>query len=260
MGFGGKKKKKKKKSRKRKRKVRGEVEIATTALRVMASRFVMAEHSMSTNLSSVSNKALRYIFAEERQDLSKRATNALRKANEFIPASLQGRGLPNRFLVIPLSDIARDFHEGRFVQRNVSNATFGGPVYMLSIRSLGHDRGHRTETERVLAKQLRVNPMNHAPVSVNFVRAPEDEPLMMELPLAPVNADKCDVLKNGFLLHLVKSVMVRVDPFATPPECAWLDLAGRTIGTIEAGDLILPDGVDLMSDPHQRVVKIAVKA
>jgi large subunit ribosomal protein L25 len=113
---------------------------------------------------------------------------------------------------------------------------------------------------RVLIRELQRNPRNGRPLHADFFAVNLLEKLTAEVPLVLVgDSPAVTDLKLGSLLQTMNMVKVECLPTDLPPQIT-VDVSG--LGAVEdsvtVGDLILPDGVTLVSaEASEVVVKVA---
>jgi len=111
---------------------------------------------------------------------------------------------------------------------------------------------------KVLVREVQKNPLTDELLHVDFYQVKMTEKITAEVPLLFVG--EAPALKNKYtsLLHLVDSLSIEALPDALPHSLE-VDLSSleETNQAIYVKDIHLSDGVTLLSDPEQMVVKIA---
>ncbi len=98
--------------------------------------------------------------------------------------------------------------------------------------------------EKVLARDLQLDPVKDTPIHVDFMRFSEKTRLTVEVAVHFINEEKCTGLRDGGVLNIVRhEVELRCSP-DNIPETLVADLAGLEIGdSIHISAITLPEGV-----------------
>jgi len=113
-------------------------------------------------------------------------------------------------------------------------------------------------TERVLVREVQQNPLTDELLHVDFYQVKMTERISAEVPLAFVGEAPALKTRNVSLLRLVDSLTVEALPDALPHSLE-VDLSTleQTDQAVYVKDIHLGDGVTLLGDPEQMVVKVA---
>lgn len=167
----------------------------------------------------------------------------VRRADDWIPAFLQGRGAaPSAHVRVPLAPILEDYLAGRFVLQRRTKAQFVGPLYELLVHPDPEDSSSSESAGpvRALAYNMLVHPVTDKPIALAFVAKPATEPVRVRVPVRYINRERCPGLKlGGWVNQLHRAVDIAVAAGVRPPERAVQDLAetglrgSRTVGELE---------------------------
>ena len=169
------------------------------------------------------------LVAEPRTEFGKGSARRTRRAGR-IPAVLYGHGLD----VVHLSLPAREFAA---VLRN------GGSNALITIELDG--------TEHLaLTKAVQRDPLTRVHEHVDLLTVRRGEKTTVEVPIVVVGEPGVDAIPN----HQMNAVSIEADATRLPDSIE-VDVTGRTAGqNITAGDLVLPAGSTLISDPEALVI------
>jgi large subunit ribosomal protein L25 len=111
---------------------------------------------------------------------------------------------------------------------------------------------------QVFIKEVQVEPVRRAPLHVDFFAPNLDRDLTARVPVVLHNHA---ATAEGVLTQLMDEVEVRARP-ATLPHQLDADISGllHVHDSIRAGDLQLPDGVALISDPEAVIATLVAQA
>lgn len=174
------------------------------------------------------------LAAEPRTEFGKGAARRTRRAGK-IPAVLYGHGSDPKHLALPALEFAR------VVREHGQNA-----VLTLDIDSSG--------TELALTKTVTTHPIKNYIEHVDLLLVRRGEKVAVDIPVV-VTGDAA----SGTLVNLeLTSVHVEAEALHIPEQIE-VSVAGVEAGTqITAGDLTLPSGVTLGTDPEALVVNVTV--
>lgn len=174
--------------------------------------------------------------AEERKILGKKIKTLRRDG--ILPGNVYGKGLPSTALQVALSDFEK-------VHKEV------GDTGLIDLELKG-------KVHPVLIKALQMNFKTHTPLHADFYEVNMKEKVKATVPVVTVGEPKAVSEKVGILLqplseveiealpdHLAEKIEVSVEHLATLDE------------SIKVSDLKTPEGVVILTDPEQVVVKIA---
>ena len=167
--------------------------------------------------------------AETRTEFGKGSARRTRRAGR-IPAVLYGHGQD----VVHLSLPAREFAAAL---RN------GGGNALLTIVLDGKD-------QLALTKAVQRDPLKRTHEHVDLLLVRRGEKTTVEVPIVIVGEPAPDSIPN----HQLNTVSIEADATKLPDSIE-VDITGRTAGqNIAAGDLVLPSGSTLITDPEAMVI------
>ncbi|MCS7479932.1 50S ribosomal protein L25/general stress protein Ctc [Umezawaea endophytica] len=171
------------------------------------------------------------LAAEQRTEFGKGAARRTRRAGK-IPAVLYGHGSDPKHLALPALEFAR------VIRENGSNA-----VLTLAIDS---------ETELALTKTVTTHPLKNYIEHVDLLLVRRGEKVTVDLPIVLVGESAPGTL----LTQDITSVSIEADALNIPEQVEFT-VSGIQAGTqIHASDLVLPEGVTLITDPDALVVAV----
>jgi large subunit ribosomal protein L25 len=174
------------------------------------------------------------LAAEPRTEFGKGAARRTRRAGK-IPAVLYGHGSDPKHLALPALEFAR------VVREHGQNA-----VLTLDIDSSG--------TELALTKTVTTHPIKNYIEHVDLLLVRSGERISVEIPIV-VTGDPA----SGALVNVeLSTVLVEAEALHIPEQ---VDLSVEDVpaGTqITAGQLALPQGVSLVTDPEALAVNVVV--
>jgi len=112
-------------------------------------------------------------------------------------------------------------------------------------------------THQVFIKEVQVEPVRRAPLHVDFFAPNLDRDLTVRVPIV---LHHLATTAEGILTQLLDEVEVRARP-ATLPHQIDADISGllQIHDSLRAGDLQLPDGVTLITDPESVIATLAAE-
>lgn len=170
------------------------------------------------------------IRAEQRTEFGKGGARRTRRAG-LVPAVIYGHGQPPRHIALPARDIALALRGDANVLLRLDLADGG--------------------SELALAKDVQRDPLKQSIDHVDLILVRRGEKVRVDVPLTLVGeVSSSEVLLN----HDLTSVAVEADATAIPGGFD-IDIAGFQVGSaITAGQIPLPEGVTLVTDPAALVV------
>lgn len=174
--------------------------------------------------------------AEERKILGKKIKTLRREG--ILPGNVYGKGLSSVALQVKLADFEK-------VHKEV------GDTGLIELDLNG-------KTHPVLVKNLQMNFRSHTPLHADFYQVNMKEKVKAMVPLLIVGEAKAVAEKVGILLQPLSDVEIEAlpDHLAENIEVNVEHLAAID-DQIKVGDLKAPEGVAILTDPEQVVVKIA---
>jgi large subunit ribosomal protein L25 len=169
------------------------------------------------------------LVAEGRTEFGKGSARRTRRAGR-IPAVLYGHGQD----VIHLSLPAREFAA---VLRS------GGSNALITIELDGKEH-------LALTKAVQRDPLTRVHEHVDLLTVRRGEKTTVDVPIVVVGEPGIDAIPN----HQLNTVSIEADATRLPDSIE-VDISGRTAGqNITAGDLVLPAGSTLVTDPEALVI------
>ncbi|MQA32799.1 50S ribosomal protein L25/general stress protein Ctc [Modestobacter roseus] len=169
------------------------------------------------------------LAAEPRTEFGKGSARRTRRAGR-IPAVMYGHGQDVVHLSLPALEFAA-------VLRN------GGTNALITVALDGKD-------QLVLIKAVQRDPLTRVHEHVDLVVVRRGEKVTVDVPVVITGQAAPDAISN----HQLNSVSLEADA-TNLPESIEVDITGRTAGNgITAGDLTLPAGATLITDPEALVI------
>jgi large subunit ribosomal protein L25 len=114
--------------------------------------------------------------------------------------------------------------------------------------------------EKVLVREIQTHPRRIGPIHVDLYQVSMQEKLHADIPIRVIGESPVVKQGDGDLLHALHQVEVECLP-GDIPESFVVDVSG--LGEIDAGirvkDLKVPDGVVLLADPEELIVKVVAR-
>ncbi len=131
----------------------------------------------------------------------------------------------------------------------------GKPGFFATLFDLDVEGG----TERVLCRDLQLDPIRDFPIHIDFLRVSAASRIDVAVPVHFVNEEASPGLKKGGVLNIVRhevELSCRADSI---PQEIVIDLTGREVGdSIHISDVSLPDGVQpTISDRDFTIATVA---
>jgi len=172
------------------------------------------------------------IAAEQRGEFGKGGARRTRRAGK-VPAVLYGHGTPPRHISLP----ARDFHNAL--------RTDAGMNVLLRLDVDG-------STELALAKAVQRDPIRGAIEHVDLILVRSGEKVVIDVPVALVG----EAVRDGVVDQQLMTISLEAEATHIPQGLE-VALDGLAIGdSVTAGDVKLPAGVTLQTDPEMIVVHV----
>ncbi|MGE3503411.1 MAG: 50S ribosomal protein L25/general stress protein Ctc [Alphaproteobacteria bacterium] len=164
------------------------------------------------------------IKAEARSKLGTGGARDTRRGGR-IPAIVYGEKAEPQPVSVDLKEIDREIHK----------TSFFATLYEIEIDG---------KKQRVLPRDLQLDPVNDIPVHLDFMRVGKNTRLRVNVPVVAVNGEASPGLKRGGVLNIVRhevAVFCRADNI---PEKITIDLTGLDINdSVHISNVKLPDGV-----------------
>ncbi len=177
----------------------------------------------------------------ERQATGKNANRRLRAAGE-VPAVVYGTGLSS----VPIQVSERRVFD---ILRSGSGAN---TIFLLQL--------HGTDEKRhAMIRELQTDALTGQMIHIDFQRIDLDKKVQVEVPIE-LEGEAAGVRTEGGLADFVtREVEIECLPNRIPQSLV-LDVTPLHIGDhVEAGQLELPEGVELLTEPERVIVSIAVR-
>ncbi len=162
-----------------------------------------------------------------------------------VPAVVYGQGKVAQAVAI-------DAHE---LDRLLAHA---GRTHLLDLVIDGGGTKKKGETKKVLIKEVQMSPRRNTPVHVDFHAVSLREKVQVEVPLAFVGEAPAVKAGLGDLIPVVHALTVECLPTNIPEAIeVSIESLEEADQTVRAGDLHMPQGVEVIGDPEEAVVRIA---
>lgn len=172
--------------------------------------------------------------------------NRLRKQDQ-VPGVVYGRGKENLPVLL----------DGRLLRQALSSGAGSNAIIELQIEN-GDSQKEKT-TETVMFKEVQRDILvRDRLLHVDFIRISMQEKMVASVPVQIVGeSDSPGVTEGGIVQVLLREVEVYCLP-ASIPDSIEVDISALNLGeSLVANDLVLPEGVELSTDPEETVVLIA---
>lgn len=178
--------------------------------------------------------------AELREKTGRSEARRLRRAGK-LPAIIYGGGKPDLPIALDYLDIARKLEEEHF------------HTTMLEVNVKGA-RGKNT----VLLKDVQWDPVRDTATHIDFYRVSSSDSVTVEVPLVPVNSEKCPGVVQGGLVSIVRRSLEVTSRADAIPEHIEVDCSNLDIGdTVHIEDITLPEGVEVHHDVNFTVLNLS---
>ena len=177
------------------------------------------------------------IQAEARPGTGKGVARKLRAVGK-VPAVLYGRGLEPVAAAVDRMSLMRAFK------------TDAGRNVLIDLEIEG-------DTHLTLARELQRDPVRGTIVHVDFLKIARDEAIEVDVPIH-IDGEAPGVKEGGVIEHHLWSVRVSCLP-GNVPERMDADVSAMVIGDmLRVGDLKVPDGVTVLTNPEEAVLGVVV--
>lgn len=164
------------------------------------------------------------IAAQARARAGKGTARATRRTGR-VPGVIYGEKQTPELISVETRDLLKELHKGNFFSR-LLNIEFDG------------------KSERVLARDVQLDPVSDRPIHVDFQRVGKGSRIRIFIPVQFLEQDQSPGLKKGGVLNIVRH---EVEFFCQPdniPENISISLAGMEIGhSIHISAFALPEGI-----------------
>ncbi|MEP7157852.1 MAG: 50S ribosomal protein L25 [Chloroflexota bacterium] len=109
----------------------------------------------------------------------------------------------------------------------------------------------------VMLQAIQEHPLSRLPLHVDLLVVNLEEERTVDVPIAFIGESEAVDKQGGILLHMLNAVLVRAKP-DTLPSAIEIDISPLLDfeGVLHASDLIIPDGVTLITDTHEPVARV----
>ncbi|MFC4333679.1 50S ribosomal protein L25/general stress protein Ctc [Salininema proteolyticum] len=173
------------------------------------------------------------IAGEVRTDFGKGAARRTRRAGK-VPAVIYGHGSEPRHISLPTLEFAA-------VLRN------GGLNQLIQVEIEGGGQ------ELVMPKDIQTDPLKDDIVHADLLIVSRSEKIQTDVPLTFTGEQE----KGGIVVYEADSVTVEA-PASTVPESLEVSVEGVAVGGhVSVGDIVLPKGVELVTDAEQVLASVS---
>ncbi len=143
-----------------------------------------------------------------------------------VPAVIYGDGKPPEMIALDYNELWKQVLKGHFTST----------VFDIDVEG---------KKNRVIPRDLQVDPVKDQPVHVDFLRIGKDARIRVEVPVRFINDALSPGLKRGGVLNIVRHDVEVTCPYDRIPAFFEVDLAGLEIGrSIHISTIALPEGVE----------------
>jgi len=179
------------------------------------------------------------LSADQRARTGKEDTAKVRQAG-LIPAIVYGSEAPSEAVSISDADIARILRKT------------GNHFVLLNLKVKGKEG---VKEESVIIKAIQRHPVNEKIIHVDFFRVSLKKQVSVDIPVE-FKGEAPGIKLGGVLQQSTRHVRVRCLPNQVP-DAAIADISALNVGgVVHARDLMLPEGVELQSDPAITILSI----
>jgi large subunit ribosomal protein L25 len=109
----------------------------------------------------------------------------------------------------------------------------------------------------VLLQAVQEHPVSRHPLHVDLLVVNLEEERTVDVPIAFIGESEAVDKQGGVVLHMLNAVLVRAKP-DNLPSAIEIDISPLVDfeAVLHASDLIIPEGVTLITDPHEAVVRV----
>jgi large subunit ribosomal protein L25 len=143
-----------------------------------------------------------------------------------VPGVIYGDGQPPETIALDYNDLWKQVIKGHFTST----------VFEVDIEG---------KKNRVIPRDLQVDPIKDQPIHVDFLRIGKDGRIRVEVPVRFVNDTLSPGLKRGGVLNIVRHDIEVICPYDKIPVFFEVDLTGLEIGrAIHISAVKMPDGIE----------------
>ncbi len=176
--------------------------------------------------------------ATAREGTGKLANRALR-AQKMVPGVVYGGEVAPTTVALEYKNVWQHYQTGSFLST----------VYMLDVDG---------KKERVIPREVQVDPVRDFPIHVDFMRVSGSSRIDVDVPVQFINEDASPGLKRGGVLNIVRHTVEFTCPADAIPEKITVDLTGLDIGdAVHISAVTLPAGITPTIDRDFTIATIA---
>jgi large subunit ribosomal protein L25 len=176
------------------------------------------------------------VKADRRDSFGKNASRRIRR-NGMIPAILYGKNEAN----VPLAVKKKDIFE------ILKSETGENTVFKLSFD---------TETRNTMIKELQSDPVTDEVLHADLIQIAMDKAIRVSVPVVPVGEAVGVKQEGGFVDFITREVEIECLP-EDIPENIEIDISKLHLNqSFKVGDLVMPEGVALHTDPSTILILI----
>jgi large subunit ribosomal protein L25 len=181
-----------------------------------------------------------HLEVEAREQTGKGVTRRLRAAGR-IPGVLYGGGRPAVPLALDPARLHKLLHESEM-----------GMNTLIDLKVTGHAE---LDGKTVMVRELQRDPVRGTFVHADLYEVNLQEAIEVSVPIH-LTGKSAGVELGGVLDHALREVEVKCLPRAIPDEFV-VDVTPLELGdSLHVSDLVLPEGVELISDPELSIVSV----
>jgi large subunit ribosomal protein L25 len=185
---------------------------------------MFAAQSRSPNTTEKNMAELAELKATAREGTGKLANRALR-AQKMVPGVVYGGGKGPSTVALEYRNVWQHYQTGSFLST----------VYMLDVDG---------KKERVIPREVQVDPVRDFPIHVDFMRVSRTSRIDVEVPVQFINEEASPGLKRGGVLNIVRHTVEFSCPADAIPEKITVDLTGLDIGdSVHISAVPVPAGI-----------------
>jgi len=181
------------------------------------------------------------LTAVKREKSTKGRRKELRKRGQ-IPAVVYGRDVDNTLLAVNWKELLQA----------LSTSAGSNVLIDLIIKDNGDDR-----KETVMVREIQKHPIKEFYLHVDFIGISLLNKVQVNVPIS-FDGEPQGVQEGGVASIQLREVLIESLPTAIPEQLE-VDISELNIGdSLNIGDLVVPEGVELMDDPEETIVTVVM--
>lgn len=161
--------------------------------------------------------------AAKRDQAGKGVARSLRRENK-VPGVIYGDKKEPVKIALPSNDINVEYRKGH-MYTNLCDMDVDGEKHLLLVRD------------------IQLHPVTDSVMHADFLRVNAKTMIAVNIPVEFLNEDKCEGLKEGGILNIVRHEVELMCSAMNIPECIQVDLQGKIYGdSVRINDATLPPG------------------